>query len=143
LLWDTIVRLRERGKTIVLTTHFMDEAQALCDRIAILDGGRIIAQDTPSGLIGLLDASATIDCALIAAPGARALDAATIRLLPGVTDVREGAERIRIYSVAIEKTLVALFQQTEARGVAVEQLQVEAPTLEDVFLKLTGRGLRD
>jgi ABC-2 type transport system ATP-binding protein len=142
-LWDTILRLRDQGKTIVLTTHFMDEAQTLCDRIAILDGGRIIAQDTPAGLIGLLDASATIECALTTVPGSQPLDAAALRLLPDVTDVRAGADRVRIFSARIDKTLVALFQRAEAQGIAVEQIVVQAPTLEDVFLKLTGRGLRD
>ncbi|HEY7340706.1 MAG TPA: ABC transporter ATP-binding protein [Ktedonobacterales bacterium] len=143
LLWETILRLRARGKTIVLTTHFMDEAQTLCDRIAILDGGRIIAQDTPSGLIGLLNASATIDCALTSAPGGQPPDSAALRLLPDVSDVQEGAERVRLYSTRIEKTMTALFQYAETRGMSVEQIQVQAPTLEDVFLKLTGRGLRE
>ena len=143
LLWDTILRLRERGKTIVLTTHFMDEAQSLSDRIAILDGGRIIAQDTPSGLIGLLNANATIDCVLVPAPGGQPPDAAALRLLPNVSDVQTGAERVRIYSTSIEKTMMALFQRAEAQGMTVEQIQVQAPTLEDVFLKLTGRELRD
>jgi ABC-2 type transport system ATP-binding protein len=143
LLWDTIMRLRERGKTIVLTTHFMDEAQTLCDRIAILDGGRIIAQDTPSGLIGLLNASATLECALIPASGGQTPDIAALRLLPDVSDVQVGAERARIYSNRIEKSMTALFQYAEARGMSVEQLRVQAPTLEDVFLKLTGRGLRE
>ncbi|HEU4784987.1 MAG TPA: ABC transporter ATP-binding protein [Ktedonobacterales bacterium] len=143
LLWETILRLRARGKTIVLTTHFMDEAQTLCDRIAILDGGRIIAQDTPSGLISLLNASATIDCALVPSPGGQPPDSAALRLLPGVSDVQVGAERVRLYSTRIEKTMTALFQYAEARGMSVEQIQVQAPTLEDVFLKLTGRGLRE
>ncbi len=143
LLWDTILRLRARGKTVVLTTHFMDEAQTLCDRIAILDGGRIIAQDTPSGLIGLLNANATIECALIPPPGAQPPDLASIRLLPDVSDVQTGAERVRIYSTRIEKTMTALFQYAEARRISIEQIQVQAPTLEDVFLKLTGRGLRE
>ena len=143
LLWETIRRLRERGKTILLTTHFMDEAQTLCDRIAILDGGRIIAEDTPAGLIGLLNASATIECALIPAPGVKPLDVAALRLLPGVSEVQGTAERARIFSSRIEQTLLALFQWAEARGVTVEGLLVQAPTLEDVFLKLTGRGLRE
>ena len=143
LLWETIQRLREQGKTILLTTHFMDEAQTLCDRIAILDGGRIIAQDTPSGLIGLLNASATIDCAIVPSPGGQPPDSAALRLLPGVSDVQMGAERVRLYSTRIEKTMTALFQYAEARGMSVEQIQVQAPTLEDVFLKLTGHGLRE
>jgi ABC-2 type transport system ATP-binding protein len=143
LLWETIRGLRERGKTILLTTHFMDEAQTLCDRIAILDGGRIIAEDTPAGLIGLLNASATIECALTSLPGGQPLDSATLRLLPGVSDVQNTGERVRIFSARIEQTLTALFQRAEAQGISVEGLLVQAPTLEDVFLKLTGRGLRE
>ena len=143
LLWETIRGLRERGKTILLTTHFMDEAQTLCDRIAILDGGRIIAEDTPAGLIGLLNASATIECALISPPGGQPLDSATLRLLPGVSEVQSAGERVRIFSARIEQTLTALFQRAEAQGIGVEGLLVQAPTLEDVFLKLTGRGLRE
>ena len=143
LLWETIRGLRERGKTILLTTHFMDEAQTLCDRIAILDGGRIIAEDTPAGLIGLLNASATIECALIPPPGGQPLDSATLRLLPGVSEVQSAGERVRIFSARIEQTLTALFQRAEAQGIGVEGLLVQAPTLEDVFLKLTGRGLRE
>ncbi|MGH2518035.1 MAG: ATP-binding cassette domain-containing protein, partial [Ktedonobacterales bacterium] len=138
MLWDTVLRQRERGKTILLTTHFMDEAQVLCDRIAILDGGRIIAQDTPAGLIGQLGAAATIECALAGVTRIEAL-----RGLPQVTDVRQGTERILLYTENVEATLVALLQWAAARGTAVDSLQVHAPTLEDVFLKLTGRGLRD
>ena len=138
MLWDTVLRLRERGKTILLTTHFMDEAQTLCDRIAVLDGGHIIAQDTPAGLIGLLGATATIECALAGSPNVEAL-----RGLSEVTEARQGTERILLYTENVEATLVALLQWAAARGTAVDHLQVHAPTLEDVFLKLTGRGLRD
>jgi ABC-2 type transport system ATP-binding protein len=140
LLWETILRLRERGKTILLTTHFMEEAQTLCDHIAILDAGRIIAEDTPAGLIGLLGASATIEGTLQPA-NAVPLDA--LRALPAVSEAREGAARMLIYTERLETTLPALLQLASARGAQVEQLQVHAPTLEDVFLKLTGRGLRD
>jgi ABC-2 type transport system ATP-binding protein len=140
LLWETILRLRERGKTILLTTHFMEEAQTLCDRIAILDAGRIIAEDTPAGLIGLLGASATIEGTLVPLD-AVPLDA--LRALPAVSEAREGAARMLIYTERLETTLPALLQLASARGAQVEQLQVHAPTLEDVFLKLTGRGLRE
>ncbi len=138
MLWDTVLRLRERGKTILLTTHFMDEAQTLCDRIAILDHGRIIAQDTPAGLIGMLGASATIECEL--SPGI-ALE--TLRALPGVSDVRSGVERVLLYTVTLEATLVALLRTAAQHGATLDHLQVHAPTLEDVFLKLTGRALRE
>lgn len=151
MLWDTILSLRARGKTIVLTTHFMDEAHLLCDRIAIMDGGKIIAQDTPAGLVGLLGASATIEFAarlpgpLDAQPdaGRPALGLDDLTALPGVTEARQGLEQMLLYSDDTEHTLVALLQLVGARGAALEHLQIHAPTLEDVFLKLTGRALRE
>jgi ABC-2 type transport system ATP-binding protein len=140
LLWDTIERLRERGKTIVLTTHFMDEAQILADRIAILDGGHIIAQDTPARLIATLGAAATIEGILDPAAAVRPDE---LRSLAAVTEARESGERLLIYTESLETTLPELLRLTSARGARVEQLQVHSPTLEDLFLKLTGRGLRD
>ena len=138
MLWDTVLRLRERGKTVVLTTHFMDEAQTLCDRIAIMDHGRIIAEDTPTGLVGMLGASATIECALAPAIAPEAL-----RALLNVTDARTGTERTLLYTTNLEATLVALLRLAAEHGARIDHLQVHTPTLEDVFLKLTGRGLRD
>ncbi len=140
MLWETVLRLRDRGKTIVLTTHFMDEAQMLCDRIAIMDHGVIIAEDTPAGLIARLGASATIECA---ADDESALALADLRALPGVTEVRAALDRQLIYTGDSEATLVALLRLASARGAKLSHLQIHAPTLEDVFLKLTGRQLRD
>ncbi|HKD76147.1 MAG TPA: ABC transporter ATP-binding protein, partial [Ktedonobacterales bacterium] len=139
MLWDTIARLRERGKAIVLTTHFMDEAQALCDRIAIIDHGQIIAQDTPAGLIGLLNASSTIECTITGT----GIDESALRALPGVTAVRSGAERLLLYTGSSEDTLIALLRLAATHEVKIDHLQIHAPTLEDVFLQLTGRQLRD
>jgi ABC-2 type transport system ATP-binding protein len=143
LLWEQVLRLRERGKTVVLTTHFMDEAQTLCDRIAILDHGRIIAQDTPAALIATLGASAAIECALV--PGAKGapISVDELHALPGVTEARLRDDAALIYTDRLEATLVALLRLAGERGAQVERLQTHAPTLEDVFLKLTGRGLRD
>ncbi|HEX8034745.1 MAG TPA: ABC transporter ATP-binding protein [Ktedonobacterales bacterium] len=138
MLWDTVLGLREQGKTIVLTTHFMDEAQMLCDRIAIMDHGEIIAQDTPTGLIASLGASAALECVL-----QPALTVAELRGLAGASDARQGIERTLIYTGDIERTLVDLLHTTSARAIKLDHLLVHAPTLEDVFLKLTGRGLRD
>jgi ABC-2 type transport system ATP-binding protein len=139
-LWDSMLSLRKRGKTIVLTTHFMDEAQLLADRIAIMDHGEIIAQDTPARLIAALTSSATLE---YAASDQTALTGQVIRALPGVTDMRLGPEQNVIYSTDAEATLVALMRAAAAAGVTLDQVQVHAPTLEDVFLKLTGRSLRD
>ncbi len=139
LLWDTIVRLRERGKTIILTTHFMDEAETLSDRIAIMDHGRIIAQDSPAGLISQLGASAAIECRLTPEP-----EEFVLRALPGVTGLRHGLDgRWLIYTEDAEPTLLALVKSAHADGGRLDHIQIHAPTLEDVFLKLTGRALRD
>jgi len=142
-LWDTVERLRARGKTIILTTHFMDEAQQLCDRIAIIDHGQIIAQDTTAGLIGTLGASAIIECALGHGSEGPAITLDDLRALPAVNEVRQGLEHALIYTGNTERTLVALFQLASTHNTQLEHLQIHAPTLEDVFLKLTGRQLRE
>jgi ABC-2 type transport system ATP-binding protein len=140
MLWESVESLRHRGKTIVITTHFMDEAQSLCDRIAVMDHGEIIAQDTPAQLISQLGSSATIEYAV---GGDNTLGEHEVRALPGVTDLRPGLERNVIYSDDAESTLLALMHAAAQAGVTLNQMQIHAPTLEDVFLKLTGRSLRD
>lgn len=137
MLWDIVLKLREQGKTILITTHYMDEAQTLCDRIAIMDGGQIIALDTPAGLINRLGAQATIDCRL----DGRATSS-DIRELPGVTGVRHANERFIVYTTEMQLTLEALLTYAAQRSIPMTDLQVRTPTLEDVFLDLTGRELR-
>ena len=137
LLWDILLNLREQGKTILLTTHYMDEAQILCDRIAIMDGGNIIALDTSAGLINRLGAQATIDCRL---DGKATVS--EIRELPGVTGVRHANERFIIYTTAMQPTLEALLAYAAQRSIPMTDLQVRTPSLEDVFLDLTGREFR-
>jgi len=137
MLWDIMLKLRESGKTIIITTHYMDEAQTLCDRIAIMDAGKIIALDTAAGLIARLGAQATIDCHLDGTVTPEA-----IRALPHVTGIRQSNERFVIYSSEMQSTLVGLLEYATQRGIALTDLQVGTPTLEDVFLDMTGRGLR-
>jgi ABC-2 type transport system ATP-binding protein len=137
MLWDLVLKLRESGKTIIITTHYMDEAQTLCDRIAIMDAGQIIAIDTAAGLISRLGAQATIDCHLDGPVTPEA-----IRELPHVTGVRQSHERFVIYSSAMQSTLVGLLEYATHQGIALTDLQVGTPTLEDVFLDMTGRELR-
>ncbi len=137
MLWDIVLQLREQGKTILITTHYMDEAQVLCDRIAIMDAGQIIALDTSSGLINRLGAQATIDCWL----DGRAT-AGEIRELADVSGVRQANERFIIYTNEMQPTLEALLAYAAQRDIPMTDLQVRAPTLEDVFLDLTGREFR-
>ncbi len=137
MLWNIVLKLREQGKTILITTHYMDEAQILCDRIAIMDGGQIIALDTSTGLINRLGAQAMLNCRL---NGQATMG--EIRELPGVTGVREANKRFFIYTSEMQPTLEALLAYAAQRGIPMTDLQVRTPTLEDVFLDLTGRELR-
>jgi ABC-2 type transport system ATP-binding protein len=136
-LWETVLNLREQGKTIIITTHYMDEAQVLCDRIAIMNEGEIIALDTAAGLIGRLGAQAAIDCRLDGTVSATELGE-----LPGVGKVREANGRYVLQTSQMEPTLLALLHYATRTGVALTDLQVRTPSLEDVFLDLTGRELR-
>jgi ABC-2 type transport system ATP-binding protein len=137
MLWDIVLKLRENGKTILLTTHHMDEAQLLCDRIAIMDNGQIIALDTASGLISRLGAQATIECRL---DQRTTLD--DIGTLPAVIGVRQMNDRFIIYTSAMQSTLEAILAYTTQQGIPLTDLQVRTPSLEDVFLDLTGREFR-
>ena len=137
MLWDIVLKLREQGKTILITTHYMDEAQILCDRIAIMDAGQIIALDTSAGLINRLGAQATIDCRL----DGKVLSS-DIRELPGVTGVRLVNERFMMYTTEMQTTLEALLAYAAQSNIPMTDLQVRTPSLEDVFLELTGRELR-
>jgi ABC-2 type transport system ATP-binding protein len=143
-LWEMVERLRDRGKTVILTTHFMDEAQHLCDRIAIIDHGQIIALDTTAGLLSRLGSGATIEYVGNGhSPAGSGLRPEELERLPGVSAVSQGLEHTLISTEEVERTLMALFQLAGARGIALDHLQIYAPTLEDLFLKLTGRSLRD
>jgi ABC-2 type transport system ATP-binding protein len=137
MLWDIVLNLREQGKTILITTHYMDEAQILCDRIAIMDGGQIIALDTSAGLISRLGAQATIDCRLDGKA-----TSGEICELPGVTGVRHANDHFMVYTTAMQPTLEALLTYAAQRSIPMTDMQVRTPTLEDVFLDLTGREFR-
>lgn len=137
MLWDIVLKLRENGKTILITTHHMDEAQILCDRIAIMDAGQIIALDTAPGLISRLGAQATLDCRL---DNTVTLD--ELSTLTGVTGVRQANERFILYTNTMQPTLEAVLAYANQQGIPLTDLQVRTPTLEDVFLELTGHEFR-
>jgi ABC-2 type transport system ATP-binding protein len=130
-LWDVLRDIQQRGKTIVYTTHYLDEAEILCDRVAIMDRGRILAMDTPSALVRGLDAPTHIKLQL----GALRLEEA--RELVGVEEATEDETSLTISTRQPAPVLSALAE----RG-ALDGLQVRTATLEDVFLNLTGREYR-
>jgi ABC-2 type transport system ATP-binding protein len=141
-LWELVRSINENeGKTVVLTTHYMEEAEELSHRVAIIDAGRIQALDTPTGLIGSLAADHSVVFT-------SELDLAGYPLdgLPGVTNVQTRVNGVRSYTLSTRsprETVPALFQLAAVRRFEIDDLTVHAPTLEDVFLNVTGRRLRD
>jgi ABC-2 type transport system ATP-binding protein len=139
-MWDLVRDVRSQGKTICLTTHFMEEAERLCDRVAIVDHGKIVALDTPVRLIASLGAENRI-LFLVDRP----LDTGALRGLQavrGVTRVEQAGDRVLVYGKG--ETLVGdVVNALTAGGIPFRDLRTEAPSLEDVFLALTGRDLRE
>jgi len=150
-LWGTILGVRQAGTTVVLTTHYMEEAEVLCDRIAIMDGGKVIACDTPAGLIRGLDLEATVSATVAGGVGGkipRALGPAALQeslaMLPGVVSAAVGGQagdsRLTLKTSNAQSTIVGLLQLTSDRGIALTDLTSTRATLEDVFLARTGRS---
>ncbi|MCW2794965.1 ABC transporter ATP-binding protein [Nocardioides sp.] len=130
-LWDLLSGLNDSGRTVVLTTHYMDEAEVLCDRVAIMDAGRILEFDSPAALVRGLDAPARITVG----PGQVALEDA--RSIVGVTEVNEGPDGVVLTTREPAAVVSYLAQHDQLDGV-----RVQTGTLEDVFLDLTGREYR-
>jgi ABC-2 type transport system ATP-binding protein len=140
-LWAVLEAFRRDGGTVLLTTHYMDEAQTLCDRVAVVDLGRVIALGTPGELIASLGAEHVVEFALEA--GAPALDLATLGALPGVIDARAEDGRVLLSASAVHLAVPALLSALSAADAPLALLTTHSATLEDVFVKLTGRHLRD
>jgi len=135
-LWDVIAEFRQEGRTVILTTHYMEEAQRLCDRVAIMDHGLIVALDTPRALIREHAPSITIGVTVTQGQ-------ASFETLPGVRDVKTQDGEVRLSSTDPLQTVHALMDLNRQGSVHFQQLRVEEGTLEDVFLQLTGRRLRE
>jgi ABC-2 type transport system ATP-binding protein len=140
-LWDLITEFKARGRTIMLTTHYMDEAEILCDRVAIVDHGKVIALGTPQELIGSLGAEHVVEFA-VAGDGS-SLDEATLRAIEGVKAVRHAGVGYELQVGELHRTLPALLALLAQRRLELSQLTTHSATLEDVFVSLTGRQLRD
>ena len=140
-LWDLITEFKRHGRTIILTTHYMDEAEILCDRVAIVDHGKVIALGTPLQLIASLGAEHVVKFAL--AQDSPVLDEATLRSLDGVRVARAIAGEYELQVGALHQTVPALLGFLASRQLELAQLTTHSATLEDVFVSLTGRQLRD
>jgi ABC-2 type transport system ATP-binding protein len=141
-LWDIIRRFRAAGGTVLLTTHYMEEAERLCDRVAIMDHGKIIAQGTPKELIASLGADHVVDFALTEGGTAEDL-VEVLRQMGGVSAVRTGPDGVSLTVVELHRALPALLALLQERGVELSLLTTHHASLDDVFVALTGRQLRD
>jgi ABC-2 type transport system ATP-binding protein len=141
-LWELIAGFRAAGRTVILTTHYMEEAERLCDRVAIVDHGRIIALGTPRELVASLGAEQMIEITLARATDGEALPD-VCKGIPRVVDARHADGTLSLRVFRLHETLPRLLEALATRGVVIEELRTHAPTLEDVFVALTGRHLRD
>jgi ABC-2 type transport system ATP-binding protein len=137
-IYDVIEELKFERKTILLTTHYIEEAERLCDRVAIVDQGLVIAQGTPRELKQRAAGTTRIDVRL-----ARAEPDGALANLEGVSDARQMNGAWVLHSARVPATIVALVKHLESAGNELAGLEISAPSLEDVFLELTGRKLRD
>lgn len=138
-IWDVVGNIQASGATVFLTTHYMEEAQTLCDRVAVMDKGRIIALDSPDDLIAQNFSETAIEFETLA----ELPDTGTFSQLPGVVRSRRDDNLITLFSNEPTATLGGLTRLAENGRVHFEDLHVRRATLEDVFLKLTGRKIRD
>jgi ABC-2 type transport system ATP-binding protein len=139
-LWDVLERFRAAGGTILITTHYMDEAHAICDRVGIVDQGKLIALGTPRELVASLGADHVVECAF---EHGEAVEASLLSALPGVRDVRRDGAHWHLSTSELHLTVPALLDVVRQRRTALSQLSTHSATLEDVFVTLTGRQLRD
>jgi ABC-2 type transport system ATP-binding protein len=135
MMWMTVRDINAAGTTVVLTTHYMEEAEVLCDRIAIMDQGRVIALDTPSALIRGLAMEATIRARVTGG----SLTAADLQRLPAVSHATLEDGVIGVQTADAQTSLIALLDVARARDLTLAELSTSQASLEDVFLQLTGR----
>jgi ABC-2 type transport system ATP-binding protein len=140
-VWDMLSRLkRERDLTIIMTTHYMDEADKLCDRIAIVDHGKLVALDSPLKLKASVPGKNILEVSFDEVPPSWT---ETLAALPDVADVRADEHVFRISSNNGPRTTVGLMEAARERGISVVSLSVQSTTLDDVFVHYTGHQLRD
>jgi ABC-2 type transport system ATP-binding protein len=140
-LWDLIEQFKQSGRTILLTTHYMDEAQRLCDRVAIMDNGKQIALGTPRELIASIGAEHMV--AFSSANHSSALDLAALRRIEGVLDIRTEKGSVQLQVSELHLAVPALLAELNRQSIPLTELSTHSATLEDVFVALTGRHLRE
>jgi ABC-2 type transport system ATP-binding protein len=140
-LWELIEQFKLAGRTILLTTHYMDEAERLCDRVAIMDHGKMIALGTPRELIASVCADHLVEFS--AGTRSQAVDLAALSALDGIRDVHRDNGSVRMQVTELHRAVPALLAELGRQSVPLTELRTHSATLEDVFVTLTGRHLRD
>ncbi len=150
-LWDLVEELKRAGRTIILTTHYMEEAEQLCDRVAIMDHGKVIALGTPNELIAKECSEDIVEFAVGSlvpkgeGPGApsNVIDVEALKAIPGVQSHRVDGGVHQLSVSELHTTVPRIFAAIEAQGLHLSEFKTHSATLEDVFVRLTGRNLRD
>jgi len=129
------------GRTILLTTHYMDEAERLCDRVAIMDHGKIIALGTPRELIASIGVEHVVEFS--AGGASKTLTVSALREIEGVRDVKAENGSVQLQVTELHRAVPALLAELDRQGLPLTELRTHSASLEDVFVTLTGRRLRD
>ena len=140
-LWDLLGELHEEGQTIMLTTHYMEEADRLCERVAIMDHGRILALDTPAALKQSIGADTIVTVRTTGDPGRLAGRLAAD--VEGVTRTRTTDDKIELHMQGADRLVPRIVLAAEREGFDLSDVSIAEPTLETVFISLTGKDLRD
>jgi ABC-2 type transport system ATP-binding protein len=142
-LWDIIRTFRREGRTILLTTHYMEEAERLCDRVAIVDQGKVIALGSPRQLIASLGGEHVIEFSTENPTAATPLDQVHLKQLPSVLEVRSEDGRVSLSASEPHRAIPALLDHLQRGGFQLASLTTRHASLEDVFVRLTGRHLQE
>jgi ABC-2 type transport system ATP-binding protein len=134
-----VEELKRTGRTVLLTTHYMDEAERLCDRVAIMDHGKVIALGTPRELI----ASIGIEHMLEFSSGLKAPEVERLRQMEGVRAVTANGGTVQMQVTELHKAVPAVLSELSRQNIPLTELRTHSASLEDVFVALTGRHLRD
>ena len=142
-VWEIVEGFVQDGGTVLLTTHYMEEAERLAHEVVIIDRGKVIESGPPREVVARLGAEAVIELQFADGAGSATLDDDLLRAIPGVQTMRREPGALMLTTTAVQTTVGALLGLLKDRGIALEDLRTHRPTLEDVFVTLTGKHLRD
>ena len=142
-VWEIVEAFKREGGTVLLTTHYMEEAERLSDEVVIIDRGKVIESGQPRDVVARLGAEAVVELQFVDGSADGAIDDELLRAIPGIQAIRREPNALVLTTTAVQSTVGALLGVLKERDVALEDLRTHRPTLEDVFVSLTGKHLRD